>query len=203
MPTNWKYIKKLLEKEFLCEKLRKHITYDFTYYKPATWFQEHFIMKYEDEILLEAYHPCLEWDPRYKALNLTSKQEHAIEDWICQRYEIQKRGNFFEYISPVASIIRETDRLTNQNRGVFGVDDIFDAIGFFLHADIQKSLDWDRNDFVRALAILDRRCGKRRLVRYAQRPSRDLPDWLKRIYVIRFDAEGIPYHEEYGEKRDW
>ena len=22
MPTNWKYIKKLLEKEFLCEKLR-------------------------------------------------------------------------------------------------------------------------------------------------------------------------------------
>src|SRR5699024_6747928 len=97
MPTNWKYIKKLLEKEFLCEKLRKHITYDFTYYKPATWFQEHFIMKYKDEILLEAYHPCLEWDPRYKALNLTSKQEHAIEAWICQRYEIQKRGDFFEY----------------------------------------------------------------------------------------------------------
>lgn len=30
MPKNWKYIKKLLEKEFLCEKLKGHITYDLT-----------------------------------------------------------------------------------------------------------------------------------------------------------------------------
>ena len=57
MPKNWKYIKKLLEKEFLCEKLRGHITYDLTDYKPEPWYQQHFIMKFDDEILLEAKQP--------------------------------------------------------------------------------------------------------------------------------------------------
>lgn len=41
MPTNWKYIKKLLEKEFLCEKLQGHITYDLTDYRPAPWYQQY------------------------------------------------------------------------------------------------------------------------------------------------------------------
>ena len=57
MPKNWKYIKKLLEKEFLCEKLRGHITYDLTEYKPAPWYQQHFIMKYDDEVLLDVSQP--------------------------------------------------------------------------------------------------------------------------------------------------
>lgn len=57
MPTNWKYIKKLLEKEFLCEKLQGHITYDLTDYRPAPWYQQHFIMKYDDEVLLDVSQP--------------------------------------------------------------------------------------------------------------------------------------------------
>jgi hypothetical protein len=48
VPKNWKYIKKLLEKEFLCEKLQGHITYDLTDYRPAPWYQQHFIVKYDD-----------------------------------------------------------------------------------------------------------------------------------------------------------
>ena len=65
MPKNWKYIKKLLEKEFLCKKLRGHITYDLTDYKPEPWYQQHFIMKIDDEILLEAKQPKVSMDSRY------------------------------------------------------------------------------------------------------------------------------------------
>ena len=52
MPTNWKYIKKQLEKEFLCEKLKGHITYDLTRYEPRPWEQQYFIMKHDQQILL-------------------------------------------------------------------------------------------------------------------------------------------------------
>ena len=57
--------KKILEKEFLCEKLRGHITYGLTDYKPDPWYQQHFIMKYDDEVLLDVKHPKVYMEPRY------------------------------------------------------------------------------------------------------------------------------------------
>lgn len=65
MPKNWKYIKKLLEKEFLCEKLRGHITYDLTEYKPAPWDQQHFILKCNQDVLLEAQMSIYNGSGRY------------------------------------------------------------------------------------------------------------------------------------------
>ena len=53
------------EKEFLCEKLRGHITYDLTDYRPGPWYQQHFIMKYGDEVLLDVRQPRIYKDKRY------------------------------------------------------------------------------------------------------------------------------------------
>lgn len=78
MPTNWKYIKKLLEKEFLCEKLKGHITYDLTYYEPAPWYQQHFIMKYDDEVLLDVSQPEHQWDKRYRGREIDWQQRENI-----------------------------------------------------------------------------------------------------------------------------
>ena len=81
--------------------------------------------------------------------------------------------------------------------GIYGVHDIIDLIGVYLHADIEESLSWAQDPFITALAILDRRCGKRRLQKYANWDYTGDPDWLKRIYQIRFETEGIPYHKNY------
>ena len=51
--------------------------------------------------------------------------------------------------------------------------------------------------FILAMAILDRRCGKRTLEKYAQYEYLIMPNWLKRIYRIRFETENIPYSECY------
>lgn len=159
MPKNWKYIKKLLEKEFLCEKLKKKIIYDLTDYRPAPWYQQHFIMKYGNEVLLDSSQPKFSWDKRCEPL-LNGRDNEYDE----------------ESLAPSAHA-----------KGIYGVEEIIDSIGIYLHSDIEKSLD-SKEPFVAVLAFLDRRCGKRTLEKLAER---DYPDWMKKILWIRLEAEGI------------
>ena len=198
MPTNWKYIKKLLEKEFLCEKLRGHITYDLTDYRPAPWYQQHFIMKYDDEVLLDASQPERQWDKRYDKTGINWGHSNMIAERLYEKY------NLAEYALPqhtveriVSNAIEEADRICSHHNGVFGVHDIVDAIGVYLHSDIEKSLGWGQDDFIHAIAVLDRRCGKRRLEKYASWDYTSFPEWLRRIYQIRFEAEGVCYSKHY------
>ena len=201
MPTNWKYIKKLLEKEFLCEKLRGHITYDLTDYRPAPWYQQHFIVKYDDEILLDASQPEHQWDKKYNRTEINWKQRDIIAKKMYQKYNLTEYSLPLDIVERIVSnAIEEADRIDSHHKGVFGVHDIIDAIGVYLHSDIEKSLEWGQDDFIHALAVLDRRCGKRRLERYASWDYTGLPKWLRRIYQIRFEAEGISYDKHYNIK---
>ena len=201
MPTNWKYIKKQLEKEFLCEKLRGHITYDLTDYRPAPWYQQHFIMKYDDEVLLDIRQPKREWDKRYTGMQINWRQREKIVEMLCDKYvgdNARERRNAEKLVNEA---ITEADKIVSHHKGVFGVEDVIDAIGVYLHTDIDDCLGWTQEDLVRALAILDRRCGKRRLQKMSGYNRSgfyvDYPNWLKRIFQIRFEAEGLKYHKMY------
>lgn len=201
MPKNWKYIKKLLEKEFLCEKLRGHITYDLTDYRPAPWYQQHFIMKYDDEVLLDVSQSERQWDKRYIMTRINWKQHDMITEKIYQKYALDEYSlpqNIVDRI--IGDAIEDADRINSHHNGVFGVNDIIDAIGIYLHSDIDSCLSWGQDDFVHALAVLDRRCGKRRLEKYASWEHTSYPEWLRRIYRIRFEAEGIRYNKHYNIK---
>ena len=201
MPKNWKYIKKLLEKEFLCEKLRGHITYDLTDYRPAPWYQQHFIVKYDDEVLLDASQPERRWDNRYNKTEINWKQRDMIAEKIYQKYDLAEYSLPLDIVGCIVSnAIEEADRIDSHHKGVFGVHDIIDAMGVYLHSDIEKSFAWGQDDFIHALAILDRRCGKRRLEKYASWDYTGFPEWLRRIYQIRFEAEGIRYNKHYNIK---
>lgn len=201
MPKNWKYIKKLLEKEFICEKLRGHITYDLTDYRPAPWYQQHFIMKYDDEILLDVSQPERRWDKRYKGREIYWEQRKLIADKIRENYNLKQQDLSTSVLDSIIEVsIEEADKINAHHNGIFGVHDIIDAIGVYLHSDIEKSLTWEQDDFIHALAVLDRRCGKRRLERYASWGYTSFPEWLRRIYQIRFEAEKINYNKHYKVK---
>ena len=201
MPKNWKYIKKLLEKEFLCEKLRGHITYDLTDYRPAPWYQQHFIMKYDDEVLLDVSQPERRWDKRHKDTEITWGERDAIAKKAYAQYGLAEYDIPLDVVeSVVGKSIEEADKRASHHKGIFGVHDIIDAIGIYLHSDIDACLDWAQEDFVRVLAILDRRCGKRRLAKYADWKYSGYPEWARRIYQIRFEAEGIRYNKHYAIK---
>lgn len=202
MPKNWKYIKKLLEKEFLCESLRGHITYDLTDYRPAPWYQQHFIMKYDDEVLLDVSQPERRWDNRYEGREIDWKQRENIANKLREKHALEEYDITPRLLERITEdIIEEADKITSHYHGIFGVHDIIDAIGVYLHSDIDTCLAWGQEAFVEALAILDRRCGKRRLRKYANWEYTSFPDWLKRIYQIRFEADGIPYHKNYLTKQ--
>lgn len=202
MPKNWKYIKKLLEKEFLCEKLRGHITYDFTDYKPEPWYQQHFIMKFDDEILLEAKHPKVSMDSRYNHYDGAWANTYQMKNQVLKKFGIDScfvNGHSIDRVIEYA--IEQANKAYYYDRGIYGVQDIIDCIGIYLHSNIDECFDFCQNPFIRALGLLDRRCGKRRLRKLAKSCCWTTPDWLRRIYVIRFEAEGIKYHEDYKKKK--
>ena len=197
MPKNWKYIKKQLEKEFLCEKLRGQITYDLTDYRPAPWYQQHFIMKCNDEVLLDVSQPQYQWDRRSESFNVESSFCSMIAGNLYQQHNLSEYAlprDKFDHI--VTSAIGDAFTHVSHFSGVYGVKEVIDAIGVFLHSGIQESLQSEEY-FIRALAVLDRRCGRRTLEQYALQRYVGLPDWLKRIYCLRFETERIPYSSAY------
>lgn len=202
MPTNWKYIKKLLEKEFLCEKLRGHITYDLTNYRPMPWYQQHFIMKYDDEVLLDVSQIEYSWNPQYQSGGDKWAYSTLISERVYRKYDLAKYEIPLKTAeAAVYEAIKEVGVMQAHHQGIFGVHDIVDAIGVHLHSDIEKCFEWGQDDFICALAVLDKRCGKRRLKKYADWDYTNFPAWKKRIYQIRFEAEKIPYSEHYKVKQ--
>lgn len=197
MPKNWKYIKKQLEKEYLCERLQKHITYDLTNYKPATWYQQHFIMKFDDEVLLDASQVHFEWDKRYTSPHTQYGISRAVYSKLQHKYNFESFGvSEYDIERYTTDVIQEGLSNLAHFQGIYGVEEIIDAISVYLHSDIQKCLH-SHEFFIVALAILDRRCGKRTLEKYADYDYLIAPDWLKRIFRLRFEAEGIKYSEFY------
>lgn len=202
MPKNWKYIKKLLEKEFLCEELRGHITYDLTDYKPAPWYQQHFIMKYNDEVLLDVRQPKLSWDKRYNYYDGAWADTYQMTNQVIKKFDIDScRVNGYSINRVIEYAIEQVKKAYYYDRGIYGVEDVIDCIGIYLHSNIDVWFKYCQNPFIRALGVLDRRCGKRRLRKLAESCCWTTPDWLRRIYVIRFEAEGIKYHEDYKKKK--
>lgn len=203
MPKNWKYIKKLLEEDFLCEKLRGHITYDLTNYRPAEWYQQHFLMKCDDRTLMESAQRWFSVDKRYlKGMPNASRISARIVERGYDKYDgdSTKLSEDMRYWLGVY-MKEEIETHIAHREGIYGVEEIVDAIGEYLHNDIEESLQ-SGEYFIRALAIVDRRCGRRRLMRYAKQAiSLDDPPWLRRICRLRFEAEGIPYCEAYSEPK--
>lgn len=202
MPKNWKYIKKLLEKEFLCEKLRGHITYDLTDYKPEPWYQQHFIMKYGDEVLLDVRHPRIYQDKSYDYYDGAWADKYSLRDRVLQTFKIKGcvvAGHSIDRVIEYA--VEQAEKERYHDRGIYGVEDIMECVGIYLHSSIDECLDYCQDPFMIALGVLDRRCGRRRLEKFARWCSWDTPDWLRRMYIIRFEAEGIKYHEDYKKKK--
>lgn len=198
MPKNWKYIKKLLEKEFLCDSLKGHITYDLTDYKPAPWYQQHFIMKFNDEVLLDVSQPDCKWDKNYQHNNVYPYHlSRSVSEKYYDKYDLTQYGISKDIIESLCSnIIDDTLNYIAHQNGIYGVKEVVDAISIYLHNDIQSSLN-SAEYFINALAVLDRRCGKRTLEKFAKWEYAGLPIWLKRIYRIRFESEGVKYSPYY------
>ena len=67
--------------------------------------------------------------------------------------------------------------------------DFINSLTIYLKTDIAISLNSD-NYLLRVFAYMDRRVGKRTLIKIKDDVER-LPDWVKQFYRIRCEADGI------------
>lgn len=82
-----------------------------------------------------------------------------------------------------------------ENDATFSDYEFIDALTAYRHLSIADALV-DNDFIIRVLAILDRRVGKRTLLRLVQDDTwNGWPEWVRRFYKLRFDAEGIPYED--------
>ncbi len=75
-----------------------------------------------------------------------------------------------------------------EKQEVFSKDRFYLSLQQYVELPIDSALN-SPNIIIRAIALFDRRCGKRRLE--ALKPPDDAPNLVKECYRIRCDAEGI------------
>ena len=73
------------------------------------------------------------------------------------------------------------------SRDVYVEYEFCEALEVYRNQDIKSSLQ-SNNPIVRMFAILDRRVGKRTLIKIKDEVNAQ-PDWLKEFYLLRLNAE--------------
>ena len=154
-------------------------------------------MKYDDEVLLDASQVHCEWDKGYKIQHINYCLYKTIHKKLQHKYDFESYGvPEYKVESYTSKVVEATLNHLAHYDQIYGVEEIIECIGEYLHMNISDSLSSEEY-FILAMAILDRRCGKRTLEKYAQYEYLIMPNWLKRIYRIRFETENIPYSECY------
>ncbi len=162
----WSGIRSKLENEYLAESLRGHIQYYATSYSKCPDHEGRAAVLYDGEEILKSNYFDMMWawyDAERKIRNENPEMSHR-EVWLKSKLDILKDGCF------------------DQRK-------FYAAFAEFDNQSVEDSLD-SENALVRMFAVLDRRVGKRRLVRLADRIA-DEPEWLRTFYLIRLRAEGI------------
>ena len=163
---SWSGIRKRLEEEFLAESLRGRIQYYAVSYSKCPDHEGRAAVRFDGEEILKSN--AFDYE-KYAALH---EQKLHRENPEMSFGEAWKKAG--------VAALRD---------GCFDQWSFYRAFEEFTTQSIEDSLN-SENAIVRMFAVLDRRVGKRRLVKLAERFSEE-PEWLQRFYIIRFEAEGI------------
>lgn len=167
---SWSGIRGKLENEYLAESLRGHIQYYATSYSECPDHEGRAAVRYDGEEILKSNYFDMMWawyDAEKRIRGENPEMSHR-EVWLKSGLDILKDGYFDQR-------------------------DFYAAFSEFDNQSIEDSLD-SENALVRMFAVLDRRVGKRRLIRLAEIMISE-PEWLRAFYLIRLRAEGIEYAE--------
>ena len=174
---SWGYLKKQM-KDLLCDSLKGKITYFYTCYHKVHNAYGRATINYNDKEMiafswLEMYEQGCDIREQYK------KMENVpliFDDF---------KGTMRAYDVAYAAVMSEKW----MPDCVLCDTDFVNSITVYLKTDITSSLNSD-NYLLRVFAYMDRRVGKRTLIKI--RDGIDiLPEWVKQFYRIRCEAENI------------
>lgn len=165
--STWSGIKAKLEKDYLAPSLRGHITYFATSYSRCPDHEGRAAILYDGEEILKSnyFDYMLSQDKNWEQIKKNQESESEFS---------QKWRKSFEMAL---------------NEGEFDNHCFYNAFDEFDNQSIEKSLK-SENPLVRLFAILDRRVGKRTLIKITENFENEL-EWLKGFYIMRCGAEEI------------
>ena len=167
---SWSGMRGKLENEYLAESLRGHIQYYATSYSKCPDHEGRAAVRYDGEEILKSnyFEMICAWFDAKRRVSRENPDISYAEAWVKSSLDIIKDGYFDQR-------------------------DFYAAFAEFDNQSIEDSLN-SENALVRMFAVLDRRVGKRRLVKLAERIDSE-SEWLRTFYIIRLRAEGIKYAE--------
>ena len=167
MGQSWSYMRKVLEKENICESLKGRIQYFATRYK-----------KSHDE------------EGRV-AIRLDGKEifKSCFYDWQNKRIEVEE--NIVIPDIEKISFSEYWNRVHLETKSFAGFDQygFYEAFYFYQNHSIDESMVCS-DPVVRLFAILDERIGKRTLIKIADKIESQ-PEWLQVFHRLRLEADGI------------
>lgn len=174
---SWGSLKKQMQ-DLLCDALKDSITYFYTAYhdvhnacgRATINYNKNEIVAFSWVEILAQHHDIIE---QYQKMdNIPS----MLEDY---------EGSLNAY--KTANIIAAKEKW--MPNCTLCETDFINAITIYLKTDITTSLYSD-NYLLRIFAYMDRRIGKRTLIKIKDEVE-NLPDWVKKFYKLRCEAEGL------------
>ena len=178
MGLSWGKTRNILEQDFLCEKLRGRVQYFFTLYHNAPDQDGRFAVRVDGEEIFQANpYNWKYYDDYYNVLH--QSENVPFREWDGKRFLFDEENREIEERAALLAI----------GDGKADSYDVSRSIDVYLNQRVEESLE-SENLLLRMFAVLDRRIGRRTLLKLVD-SYRSLPEWLRRIYELRFEAEGI------------
>lgn len=160
---SWSNLKKQMN-DLLCDSLKDQISYFYTSYHDVHNVYGRATINYMKKELV-----VFSWVEMYE-------QEHEVS-------RILREGKMFSY--------EELQKGKWIPEGILCDKDFIQSLTIYLKTDVTTSLHSD-NYLLRIFAYMDRRVGKRTLIRIKDEVDK-LPEWVKQFYQIRCETEGIDF----------
>ena len=176
---SWSNLKKQMH-DLLCDSLKDKITYFFTsYHEVHNAYGRATINHCKKEIA------AFSWVEQYAQQRDIMAQYRKMDNvpTMLEDYE----GSVNAYITANAVVSKEKW----MPNCTLCEADFISSITIYLKTDITAALH-SENYLLRVFAYMDRRVGKRTLVKIKDEVEK-LPDWVKQFYELRCEADGITF----------
>jgi hypothetical protein len=157
----WSKLKKEIE-DNICDNLKKRISINLTHYRAVHEPESRFWITYDGNEIISI--SKMQWLNKWVKIRLEYRESKGTE-------------NEFDYAANVM-----------HSNGDYYIEDIQDSLYQYMNLSIDEALT-SKNFIIKALAMIDKRLGKRRLNSIILDNMEH--HLVKKLYIIRCDVEGI------------
>ena len=174
---SWSNLKKQMN-DLLCDSLKDKISYFYTSYHEVHNAYGRATIQYESKEMV-----AFSWDKQYEQVQDIKEQYRKMDNVPSMLEDYEGSLNAYKAANIAAAKEKWMPNCT------LCETDFINSLTIYLKTDIAASLHSD-NYLLRVFAYMDRRIGKRTLVKIKDEVKK-LPEWVKQFYQIRCEADGI------------